>query len=111
MKYTEDSLINHLSDPIEIEPVVKKIKTIKSLNKLCGNDIKEVLLNIDTVKDLFIHGYHGSQEDIELFNTENGDYQFKTSFKEIHDHVFDIDYYYLHYLNIMYNCEYWDSIQ
>jgi hypothetical protein len=35
-------------------------------------------------------------QDIELFNTENvnGDYHFKTSFKEIHDHVFDVDYYY-----------------
>ena len=33
-------------------------------------------------------------QDIELFNTENGDYQFKTSFKEYHDHVFDVDYYF-----------------
>ena len=35
-------------------------------------------------------------QDIEMFNTENvnGDYHFKTSFKEVHDHVFDVDYYY-----------------
>ena len=33
-------------------------------------------------------------QDIELFNTESSDYQFNTSFKEVHDHVFDVDYYY-----------------
>ncbi len=33
-------------------------------------------------------------QDIELFNTESTDYQFATSFKEVHDHVFDVDYYY-----------------
>ena len=32
-------------------------------------------------------------QDIELFNTENG-YQYNASFKEVHDHVYDIDYYY-----------------
>ena len=32
-------------------------------------------------------------QDIELFNTENG-YQYTSSYKEVHDHVFDIDYYY-----------------
>jgi hypothetical protein len=35
-------------------------------------------------------------QDIEMFNTENvnGDYHFKTSFKEVHDHIFDVDYYF-----------------
>ena len=32
-------------------------------------------------------------QDIELFNTENG-YQYNASYKEVHDHVYDIDYYY-----------------
>ena len=31
--------------------------------------------------------------DIELFTTESG-YQYSSSYKEVHDHVFDIDYYY-----------------
>ena len=33
-------------------------------------------------------------QDIELFNTESNDYLYKTSIKEIHDHVYDVDYYY-----------------
>ena len=32
-------------------------------------------------------------QDVELFNTENG-YQYNASFEEIHDPVYDIDYYY-----------------
>ena len=32
-------------------------------------------------------------QDIELFNTENG-YQYNASYKEVHDYVYDIDYYY-----------------
>ena len=32
-------------------------------------------------------------QDVEVFNTENG-YQYNATYKEVHDHVFDIDYYY-----------------
>ena len=32
-------------------------------------------------------------QDVEVFNTENG-YQYNATYKEVHAHVFDIDYYY-----------------